>query len=135
MTSSCSGNSAAAVNYLRSKFGDTQRAESEDECFAHRFAMTKDGMLVDHKGMTLYTFAKDAGGKSMCNDKCAANWPPLAAESTAMDMGKWTAIKRDDGHMQWAYDGKPLYTFVMDKKAGDMTGDGKMDGAWKVAKP
>jgi predicted lipoprotein with Yx(FWY)xxD motif len=85
--------------------------------------------------MTLYTFAKDAGGKSMCNDKCAANWPPLAAESTAMDMGKWTAIKRDDGHMQWAYDGKPLYTFVMDKKAGDMTGDGKMDGAWKVAKP
>ena len=52
-----------------------------------------------------------------------------------MDMGKWTAIKRDDGHMQWAYDGKPLYTFVMDKQAGDKTGDGKMDGAWKVAKP
>ena len=45
------------------------------------------------------------------------------------------AIKRDDGKMQWAYDGKPLYTFVMDKKVGDMTGDGKMDGAWKVAKP
>lgn len=41
-----SGNSAAAVNYLRSKFGDTQRAETEDECFAHRYAMTKDGMLM-----------------------------------------------------------------------------------------
>lgn len=41
-----SGNSAAAVNYLRSKFGDTQRADTEDECFAHRFAMTKDGMLL-----------------------------------------------------------------------------------------
>src|SRR5690606_38293133 len=41
-----SGNSAAAVNYLRSKFGDTQRAETEDECFSHRFAMTKDGMLL-----------------------------------------------------------------------------------------
>lgn len=41
-----SGNSSAAVNYLRSKFGDTQRAETEDECFAHRFAMTKDGMLL-----------------------------------------------------------------------------------------
>ncbi len=41
-----SGNSATAVNYLRSKFGDTQRAETEDECFAHRFAMTKDGMLL-----------------------------------------------------------------------------------------
>jgi chromosome segregation protein len=41
-----SGNSVAAVNYLRSKFGDSQRAETEDECFAHRFAMTKDGMLL-----------------------------------------------------------------------------------------
>ncbi|PZQ10813.1 SbcC/MukB-like Walker B domain-containing protein [Pseudoxanthomonas winnipegensis] len=41
-----SGNSTAAVNYLRSKFGDTQRAETEDECFAHRYAMTKDGMLL-----------------------------------------------------------------------------------------
>ena len=103
--------------------------------YAAEPAMTKDGMLVDHKGMTLYTFAKDVGGKSMCNDKCAANWPPLAADSMAKNMGEWTAIKRDDGQMQWAYDGKPLYTFVMDKKAGDMTGDGKMDGAWKVAKP
>ncbi|MDH6167122.1 chromosome segregation protein [Variovorax boronicumulans] len=41
-----SGNSIAAVNYLRSKFGDTQRAETEEECFAHRFAMTKDGMRL-----------------------------------------------------------------------------------------
>ncbi|MGY4660993.1 putative lipoprotein with Yx(FWY)xxD motif [Pseudomonas chlororaphis] len=103
--------------------------------FAAEPAMTKDGMFVDHKGMTLYTFAKDAGGKSMCNDKCAANWPPLMAASGDKAMGEWTVIKRDDGSMQWAYDGKPLYTFVMDKKAGDMTGDGKMDGAWKVAKP
>ncbi|MCP1481882.1 Predicted lipoprotein with conserved Yx(FWY)xxD motif [Pseudomonas sp. NFPP07] len=103
--------------------------------FAAEPAMTKDGMFVDHKGMTLYTFAKDSGGKSMCNDKCAANWPPLMAASGDKAMGEWTVIKRDDGSMQWAYDGKPLYTFVMDKKAGDMTGDGKMDGAWKVAKP
>ncbi|HFF2829687.1 TPA: SbcC/MukB-like Walker B domain-containing protein [Stenotrophomonas maltophilia] len=41
-----SGNNAAAVNYLRSKFGDTRQAETEEECFAHRFAMTRDGMLL-----------------------------------------------------------------------------------------
>lgn len=41
-----SGNSTAAVNYLRSKLGDTQRAETEDECFAHRSALTKDGMYL-----------------------------------------------------------------------------------------
>ena len=97
-------------------------------------AMEKDGMYTDHKGMTLYTFAKDSGGKSMCNDKCATNWPPLMATAGDKSMGDWTVIKRDDGTMQWAYQGMPLYTFVMDKKAGDMTGDGKMDGAWKVAK-
>ena len=103
--------------------------------FAADPAMTKGGILVDQKGMTLYTFAKDANGKSMCNDKCAANWPPLTAASTDKPMGKWTVVTRDDQKSQWAYSGKPLYTFVMDKKAGDMTGEGKMDGAWKVAKP
>ncbi|WLH63123.1 hypothetical protein [Pseudomonas sp. FP2300] len=103
--------------------------------FAADPAMEKDGMFTDHKGMTLYTFAKDSGGKSMCNDKCAANWPPLMAKDGDKSTGDWTVIKRDDGTKQWAYDGKPVYTFVMDKKAGDMTGEGKMDGAWKVAKP
>lgn len=43
--------------------------------FAAEPAMTKDGMLVDHKGMTLYTFDKDADGKSACKDQCATNWP------------------------------------------------------------
>jgi predicted lipoprotein with Yx(FWY)xxD motif len=103
--------------------------------FAADPAMEKGGMLVDSKGMTLYTFAKDAAGKSMCNDACAANWPPLAASATDKSKGDWTVIKRDDGKMQWAYYGKPLYTFVKDKKAGDMTGEGMMDGAWHVAKP
>ena len=41
--------------------------------FAADPAMEKDGMYTDHKGMTLYTFAKDSAGKSMCNDKCATN--------------------------------------------------------------
>ncbi|MGC1332707.1 MULTISPECIES: COG4315 family predicted lipoprotein [unclassified Pseudomonas] len=94
-------------------------------------AMAKDGMLVDHHGMTLYTYDKDGDGKSNCNDKCAENWPPLMAESGAKDDGDWTVVKRDDGKMQWAFGGKPVYTFKMDKKAGDKMGDGKMD-VWHV---
>ncbi|WP_271409822.1 COG4315 family predicted lipoprotein [Pseudomonas sp. Q1-7] len=97
-------------------------------------AMEKDGMLVDANGMTLYTYDKDSGGKSACNGQCAQNWPPLMAEADAKAEGEWSLVTRDDGSMQWAYDGKPLYTFVMDKKAGDVTGDGKM-GVWHVAKP
>ena len=45
--------------------------------------------------------------------------------------GKFTLIKRDDGMMQWAYDGKPLYTFVKDEKPGEMKGDGMKD-VWHV---
>ena len=102
--------------------------------FAAEPAMTKDGILVDHKGLTLYTFDKDAAGKSVCNDKCAENWPPLKAETADKASGKWTVIKRDDGTMQWAYEGKPVYLFKNDKAAGDKTGDGKGD-AWHIIKP
>ncbi|WP_456020612.1 COG4315 family predicted lipoprotein [Pseudomonas protegens] len=94
-------------------------------------AMMKEGMMVDHKGMTVYTFDKDAGGKSMCNGDCAKNWPPMMAPAGAKAEGKWTVIKRDDGMMQYAYDGKPLYTFMKDEKPGEMKGDGMKD-VWHV---
>lgn len=99
--------------------------------FAADPAMMKGGMMVDHKGMTVYTFDKDAGGKSMCNDECAKNWPPMMAPAGAKAEGKWSVIKRDDGMMQYAYDGKPLYTFVKDEKPGEMKGDGMKD-VWHV---
>jgi predicted lipoprotein with Yx(FWY)xxD motif len=99
--------------------------------FAADPAMMKDGMMVDHKGMTVYTFDKDSGGKSMCNDECAKNWPPMMAPAGATASGKWSVIKRDDGTSQYAYDGKPLYTFVKDKKPGDMVGDNMKD-VWHV---
>jgi predicted lipoprotein with Yx(FWY)xxD motif len=81
--------------------------------------------------MTVYTFDKDAGGKSMCNGDCAKNWPPMMAPAGAKAEGKWTVIKRDDGMMQYAYDGKPLYTFMKDEKPGEMKGDG-MKEVWHV---
>jgi len=99
--------------------------------FAADPAMMKDGMMVDHKGMTVYTFDKDSGGKSMCNGDCAKNWPPMMAPAGAKAEGKFTPIKRDDGTMQWAYDGKPLYTLVKDEKPGEMKGD-KMKDVWHV---
>ena len=37
----------------------------------------------------------------------------------------------EDGTKQLAYQGKPLYTFVKDKKAGERTGDKKLN-AWHV---
>ena len=93
------------------------------------------GMLTDSNGMTLYTFDRDTTpNKSSCNGPCLTNWPALVAAGGAKDTGEWTVITRDDGAKQWAYKGKPLYTFIQDKKAGDMTGEGR-GGVWHMAKP
>ncbi|MBI3445781.1 MAG: hypothetical protein HY055_10590 [Magnetospirillum sp.] len=91
-------------------------------------------VLTNDKGMTLYTFDKDAPGTSNCVDACAQNWPPAMAAAGAMAEGDYTVIKRADGSMQWAYKGKPLYTWSKDAKAGDVTGDGFKD-IWHAAKP
>ena len=67
-----------------------------DRAIDHRLGRLRDGerasahaqtamgpVLADAKGMTLYTFDKDADGKSNCNGKCAENWPPLKADGTS----------------------------------------------------
>ena len=95
----------------------------------------KGKVLTDAKGMTLYTFDKDMGGKSACNGPCAGNWPPLAAAADAKPAADYTIIARDDGGKQWVYKGKPLYTWKNDHKPGDITGDGFLNGAWHIAKP
>jgi predicted lipoprotein with Yx(FWY)xxD motif len=94
---------------------------------------SKGNVYTDAKGMTLYTFDKDTAGKSNCYDKCAMMWPVLKADASAKAMGEWSVVERKDGSKMWAYDGKPLYTYVQDKKAGDVTGDG-VGGVWHVAK-
>jgi predicted lipoprotein with Yx(FWY)xxD motif len=91
-------------------------------------------IYTDANGMTLYTYDKDEAGKTNCYDKCATNWPPLKAAADAKAEGDWTIVDRTDGTKMWAYDGKPLYTFIKDKKAGDVTGDG-VGGVWHIAKP
>jgi predicted lipoprotein with Yx(FWY)xxD motif len=95
----------------------------------------KGKVLTNDKGMTLYVFDKDSGGKSACNGPCAGNWPPLMAAASAMPMGDYTIIARDDGSKQWAYKGHPLYNWKDDKKPGDITGDGFANGVWHIAQP
>jgi predicted lipoprotein with Yx(FWY)xxD motif len=96
---------------------------------------SKGPALTDARGMSLYTFDKDSDGKSACNGPCAANWPALKAEASDSAGNNYTVIARDDGSKQWAYKGKPLYTFVKDQKAGDISGDGFLNGAWHLAQP
>ena len=96
---------------------------------------TKGKTLVDQTGMTLYVFDKDKDGKSACNDGCAANWPPLMVTPGAEPSGDYTITKRDDSTSQWAYKGRPLYTWRKDMQPGDITGDGVNNNTWHVATP
>ena len=98
--------------------------------------MGAGGMLQDAKGMTLYTWDNDKeANKSACNGMCLMNWPALKADAAAKDMGDWKVITRDDGSKQWAYKGKPLYTFKKDTAPGETNGDGFLNGVWHMAKP
>ncbi|MFS8038837.1 hypothetical protein ACI7BZ_18075 [Xanthobacter sp. AM11] len=96
---------------------------------------SKGKALVDASGMTLYVFAKDKDGASNCNGPCATNWPPLKAAAGAAAAAPWSIVVRADGSSQWAYKGKPLYTWTKDKQPGDVTGDGFLEGAWAIARP
>lgn len=96
---------------------------------------TEDGVLVSMtNNLTLYTFDKDSSGKSSCYEECADNWPPLLVDANASSYGSYSLVKREDGKMQFAYKGKPLYYFLKDKKPGEQKGEGLGNGAWHVVK-
>lgn len=94
----------------------------------------KGKALVDPAGMTLYTYDRDSSGKSTCVGQCIELWPAFKAADADKASGDWTIIARPDGAKQWAYRGKPLYTWHDDKKPGDATGDG-VNNVWKIARP
>jgi len=86
-------------------------------------------VLVNSKGHTLYLFKADKNGKSFCRGSCPKFWPPL------LKHGKLTAgsgvkasllgtTKRSNGSLQVTYNKHPLYTYTLDKKAGQTKGEG-----------
>ena len=90
-----------------------------------------DFIYADARGMTMYTYDKDAETlKPTCVDECAKAWPAAIAPDHAKPLGDWSLIARSDGHKQWSYKGKPLYTFAKDVSGGDVNGNGAQSGAW-----
>jgi predicted lipoprotein with Yx(FWY)xxD motif len=96
-------------------------------------------ILVDGKGMTIYLFAPDKPGKSVCNGSCATYWPPVPAPAAVPSSlpgvtGKVGTTTRDDGSTQLTVAGHPLYTYAGDQKAGQTKGQ-NLDingGLWTV---
>lgn len=85
--------------------------------------------LTADDGRSVYLWDGDSTGRSLCTGGCASLWPPVTTEGApraeggakAADLG---TIKRSDGTTQVTYRGHPLYYYVPDTKAGQVTGQG-----------
>lgn len=96
---------------------------------------TLGAYLTDTNGMTLYTFTKDTPSVSNCVSKvCVENWLAyvVSTQSGVFQTGI-SAIKRNDGIMQYTWKQMPLYRFIGDKKPGETNGEG-LGKLWFVAK-
>jgi predicted lipoprotein with Yx(FWY)xxD motif len=85
--------------------------------------------LTDSRGMTLYIYTRDTAGVSNCTGNCLANWPaltvaagttPTAASGIGGTLG--TITRTDNNATQVTLNGMPLYFYVKDQAAGDVTG-------------
>lgn len=99
-------------------------------------ARMEGDVLVNSSRLTLYTYDKDqaGSGRSACNGDCAVKWPPHLVESGQRAFAPYSIVTRDEGRQQWAYQGKPLYTWPEDQEPGDKYGDG-YNKVWHVITP
>jgi len=104
---------------------------------------TKIGKVITNSKLhTLYMFRADHGTTSACYGQCAKYWPPLITKGKpvagpGVKASLLGTTKRKDGKLQVTYKKHPLYTYIVDKKPGQTTGEGsKLFGAgWYALTP
>jgi predicted lipoprotein with Yx(FWY)xxD motif len=101
-------------------------------------------ILVNNKGFTLYMFVPDKQKKVTCKGACAAIWPPLKIKAgqkpTAGGLARRRllgTVKNPSGGLVVTYNKWPLYTYVVDRKPGQATGQAinNSGGLWYVLSP
>jgi predicted lipoprotein with Yx(FWY)xxD motif len=96
-------------------------------------------ILVDSRGLTLYSYGHDKPNVSACTDVCARVWPPATVSgtptaATGISRRRLKTITRSDHQTQLVYGGHPLYSFSEDTRRGQMGGEGFL-GVWFVVSP
>src|SRR5262245_7031776 len=87
-------------------------------------------ILVDSKGLTLYVWDNDkVKNRSSCDTTpaCVKAWPPFYVSGTptygsGLKASMFSTFTAPGGKKQLAVNGKPLYHWVADTKAGDAKG-------------
>lgn len=86
--------------------------------------------LLGEGNRTLYWNENESGtDEIVCVDKCTDVWIPVLASSGASSTANWMTVERPDGTVQWAYNGKPLYTSIRDTSPNARLGAGR---SWNV---
>jgi predicted lipoprotein with Yx(FWY)xxD motif len=100
-------------------------------------------ILFDGRGRALYAFTRDRrGGSSRCYGACARAWPVYFSSGRVV-AGKGVkrsligTVRRRDGRRQITYNGRPLYYYVGDTRAGQVTCQNVAEygGTWLVMRP
>ncbi len=100
-------------------------------------------LMTTAKGQTLYTVTRfhatyggleaiggytisynevKAQGSVGCEGDCVETWTPVLAAANAQASGFWELVTRANGSKQWAYKGSPVYSYIGDKKPGEVEG-------------
>jgi predicted lipoprotein with Yx(FWY)xxD motif len=98
-------------------------------------------ILADGHGRALYLFTADTGKGSECSGDCAEAWPPWIVKRTpragpSVHGGLIATVSRDDGRLQAAYKGQPLYYYVGDRSPGEVNCQAAFEfgGYWYVVR-
>jgi len=98
-------------------------------------AMLGKTILVTTSGLTLYSLSAERHGRFICKTRaCLAFWKPLhlAKGMRPGGISGLGTIRRPDRTLQVTYRGAPLYRFYLDRKRGDVLGNGFRDvGVWR----
>lgn len=121
-------NSKAGSATVTPVVGDTASGASAT---IHTVRATVNGkaetILVDAKGLPLYTYKPETATKSLVSGGLLAAWPALDSTSATISGANGKVSVVHDAHGdQLAYNGHLLYTFVSDS-AGHVTGQGVSD--------
>ena len=84
--------------------------------------MATGRMLVTEARFSVYSWEGDEPNQSNCFDNCLNNWTPVMAPLTAIGRGEWSVVERTPGIGQWAFRGKPLYTYNNDPRTVSVVG-------------
>jgi predicted lipoprotein with Yx(FWY)xxD motif len=91
-------------------------------------------VLVDRSGKTIYSPQQEKHGKILCMASCLGFWFPVTVSSgtplrapQGVNGVLGTVHRADDGLTQLTFNGRPLYTFRLDRAPGQLHGNNFSD--------